>query len=149
MAECEGMKFKVVQYAKLNSRQKENYNFQKVSALLADLGFVTLRLSDDWKGADFIAKHVSGRTLFVQLKSRLTIDKKYVRTNPYICFPSKLRVWYLCRHNDLVKLVFKNTNVRRTVSWAKRGGHSQAHPRRALLPALEKYRIGSDRARPA
>jgi hypothetical protein len=138
------MKLKPVQYTKLNSRQKESYNFQKVSALLADFGFTTLHLSDDWKGADFIAKHVSGATLFVQLKSRLTINKKYSKTNPYICFPTKDRVWYMCRHNQLVKLVLKNTNVRRTVSWATHGGHSQAHPRRALLPALERYRIGSD-----
>ncbi len=31
-------KFVRVTYNELNSRQKENYNFQKVSALLADYG---------------------------------------------------------------------------------------------------------------
>jgi hypothetical protein len=31
-----------IRYANLNARQKEHYNFQKVSAVLADFGFVTL-----------------------------------------------------------------------------------------------------------
>ncbi len=42
------MKLEPIQYADLNSRQKENYNFQKLSAVLADYGYVTMRLSDDW-----------------------------------------------------------------------------------------------------
>lgn len=37
--------FKQVAYEKLNSRQKENYNFQKVSAIIADYGFLTHRLA--------------------------------------------------------------------------------------------------------
>jgi hypothetical protein len=31
-----------------------------VSAVLADYGFMTMRLRDDWQGADFIAQHVEG-----------------------------------------------------------------------------------------
>jgi hypothetical protein len=67
-----------IEYDALNAKQKENYNFQKVSAVLADYGFVTFRLNDDWQGADFIALHVYGKTLKVQLKSRLDFDKKYM-----------------------------------------------------------------------
>jgi hypothetical protein len=48
-----------------------------MSALLADYGFVSMRLSDDWRGADFIAQHVSGNPLHVQLKGRLAFDKPY------------------------------------------------------------------------
>jgi hypothetical protein len=40
--------FDKIDYKKLTARQQENYNFQKISALLADYGFSTLRLSDDW-----------------------------------------------------------------------------------------------------
>jgi hypothetical protein len=47
--------FKRVGYRDLNSRQQEAFNFQKVSAVLADYGFTTIRLSSDWRGADFIA----------------------------------------------------------------------------------------------
>ena len=51
-----------IDYALLNARQKENFNFQKLSAVLADFGFVTMRLTDDWGGADFIAQHTDGET---------------------------------------------------------------------------------------
>lgn len=72
------MKLERIDYSRLNSRQKENFNFQKVSAVLADYGFVTLRLSDDWQSADFIAQHIDGVTfLRVQLKGRLTFERKY------------------------------------------------------------------------
>lgn len=57
------MELKKIEYRKLNARQKENFNFQKVSAILADYGFVTPRLPDDWQGADFIAQHVGGYML--------------------------------------------------------------------------------------
>jgi hypothetical protein len=62
-----------IDYQRLNSRQKEAYNFQKISAVLADFGYCTIRLSDDWGGADFIAQHIDGSVLKVQLKGRLYI----------------------------------------------------------------------------
>ena len=70
--------FKRIKYEDLNSRQQENYNFQKLASKLADYGFNCLRLSDDWQGADFIACHIDGKTFMkVQLKGRLSIEKKY------------------------------------------------------------------------
>ena len=64
---------------KLNGKQKEIYNFQKSASLLADYGFNCIKLSDDWQGADFLAHHFDGKTtLRVQLKARLTIDRKYL-----------------------------------------------------------------------
>ena len=51
-----------IQYKQLNARQKENYNYQKLAAILADYGFVTMRLSSDWQGADLIAQHIDGET---------------------------------------------------------------------------------------
>ena len=79
--------FNRVVYSDLNSRQQENYNFQKVAGELADYGFNCLRLTDDWQGADFIACHVDGDTfLKVQLKGRLTIDLKYREKDVYVAF---------------------------------------------------------------
>jgi hypothetical protein len=37
-----------IEYNKLNARQKETYNFQKASAILADYGFATIKLNDDF-----------------------------------------------------------------------------------------------------
>ena len=81
------MQLKRIRYSSLNSRQKENFNFQKVSAVLADYGFVTLRLSDDWQGADFIAQHIDGTTFArVRLKGRLTFEKKYRGKDLWVAF---------------------------------------------------------------
>ena len=80
---------------KLNGKQKEIYNFQKSAALLADYGFNCIKLSDDWQGADFLAHHFDGKTtLKVQLKARLTIDRKYLGQDLWMNFPSA-GTWYL------------------------------------------------------
>ena len=68
-----------VRYEDLSSRQQESHNFQKASAVLADYGFTTIRLTDDWRGADFIAQHIDGTTfLKVQLKGRAKIGRAHV-----------------------------------------------------------------------
>lgn len=119
-----GIKFRRVNYDKLNGRQKENYNFQKVSGILADYGFATLRLSDDWQGADFIAQHVDGKTfLKIQLKTRLTFGKKYQDKDIFIVF-QHTDSWYLFPHDELLKQVLEKTNVGNTKSWKKKGGYS-------------------------
>ena len=72
------MKFNKVNYNELNAKQKENYNFHKVAAALAEYGYNSMRLNDDWQGADFIA--VKGdEMLKIQLKGRFTVDKKYLK----------------------------------------------------------------------
>lgn len=74
--------FSIVRYEELNSRQQEIFNFQKVSGVLAEYGFAAYRLTDDWNGADFLAVHIDGKTfLRVQLKGRLTFEKKYLGQN--------------------------------------------------------------------
>ena len=77
--------FKQIKYSKLNSRQKENYNFHKVASKLADYGFNSMRLNDDWEGADFIAIN-DKEMIKVQLKGRFSIDKKYIGKNLFIAF---------------------------------------------------------------
>ena len=84
-----------IDYGGLNARQKETFNFQKVSAVFAEYGFATIKLNDDWQGADFIAQHIDGQTyLKVQLKGRLTFSKKYVGKDLFVCFPYDHQ-WYL------------------------------------------------------
>jgi hypothetical protein len=74
-----------VDYKTLNARQKENYNFHKVASALAEYGYNSMRLNDDWQGADFIA--IKGEEMIkVQLKGRFTIDKKYLGKEIYIAF---------------------------------------------------------------
>ena len=138
--------FDRIKYRELNARQKENYNFQKISAVLADYGFITLRLSDDWLGADFIAFHRSGESLHVQLKSRLTFLKKYRnRDDLYVVFPFGGE-WYLYNHNELLEKVLADTNIGATKSWKEGGGYSTGRPGGRLLELLKDYRLDNSGA---
>ena len=132
-----------IEYRKLNARQKENYNFQKVSAVLADYGYITFRLSDDWQGADFIALHISGDVLRVQLKSRLAFGTKYQGKGLHIAFPHEEH-WYLYSHDELLPRVLSVTNIGTTKSWLERGGYSFAGLSSELLQELAPYRISGE-----
>ena len=63
------MKLTQIKYNDLNSRQRERYNFQKIAGLLADYGFSSIKLDDDWQGADFLAQHIDGFT-FISCNSQ-------------------------------------------------------------------------------
>jgi len=130
-----GIELTRIHYENLDARQKENYNFQKISAVLADFGFVSVRLSDDWQGADFIAQHIDGETfLKVQLKSRLAFNRKYKGKNLCVAFPHK-GSWYLYRHDALLEIALRNTQIGSSRSWKKNGSY---HFPRLTKPLMEK-----------
>ena len=109
-----------IDYNKLNSKQKENYNFHKVASALADYGYNSLRLNDDWQGADFIA--INGEDMIkVQLKGRFTIDKKYIGKEIYIAFIEN-NVIKLYIHDEAVNML--SDNVINSKSWSEKGGYS-------------------------
>lgn len=137
------MKLKKVPYQRLNSRQKENFNFQKVSAILADYGFVTFRLSDDRQGADFIALHINGDVLRVQLKSRLTFSKKYEGKGLHVAFGSKSS-WYLYPLDELLGEFLSSTTMGSTTSWRQHGAYSFPRLSEKHLSRLEPFRISGD-----
>ena len=131
-----------ITYEKLGPKQQEIYNFQKVASCLADYGFNCIKLADDWRGADFLAYHVDGeKTLKVQLKGRITIDKKYIGKELYMAFPVD-NEWYLIEHDKLVEHVDRATNWLNTESW-ERGKYSASKPNRALLDLISKYRVST------
>jgi hypothetical protein len=133
--------FSKITYDQLNSRQKENYNFQKVAAHLADFGFNCLRLSDDWQGADFIACHIDGNTfLKVQLKGRLNIDMKYSGKDIYIAFCSE-GTWYLYPHDDVKDLLLANGLMAGSKSWEEGGGYSWPYLSVQMKALLQRYAV--------
>jgi hypothetical protein len=140
------MTFNRIEYESLNSRQREAFNFQKVSAVLADYGFITIRLSSDWRGADFIAQHVDGTFLKVQLKSRLTFDKKYRDRDLHVCFPSDGE-WFLYPHDELPEEVLRVTNIANTDSWKQHGAWSFPTIPKTLREMLQPYRLVAEEAR--
>ena len=142
-------RFERIRYKELNSRQQESYNFQKVSAVLADYGFATIRLSDDWQGADFIAQHKDGKTfLKVQLKGRLSFFKKYQGRELYICFPHGAG-WFLFPHDEILEQAMKLHAFGETESWVDGHGYSFPSLPKKLLPLLEPYHLRDDAGLPA
>ncbi len=133
--------FEKISYKDLSAKQKEIYNFQKIAAVLADYGYNCIKLADDWHGADFLAYHKDGsNTLKVQLKGRITINKKYIGKDLWIAFPLK-KHWYMIEHSRLLELVETETNWLLTPSWTDKHAYSAGNPSRKLLAHLEKYRL--------
>ena len=131
------MKLQRIDYKDLNAKQKENYNYHKVSSLLADYGFSGILLSDDYNGADFLAMHKDGEILKVQLKGRVTIDKKYIGKDLYMAFPVT-NTWCLIAHDTLLNLPEISVWLT-SPSWLERGGYSSPTVSKNLEIALSPY----------
>jgi len=117
-------RFRRIRYSHLTARQKENYNFQKLSAVLADYGFVTTRLTDDWQGADILAHHIDGKTVRkIQLKGRLSFAKKYEHKEIFMAFFDRGRdgKCYVYLHDELLAAL---PHIKATGDWRKSGKYS-------------------------
>lgn len=133
-----------VNYSELNARQKENFNFQKVSAVLADYGFVTLRPTDDYNGADFLAYHVDGQTVLkVQLKGRLGFHEKYLGKGLYITFFAGDE-WFLYPHDELLDAVFERKNIASTKSWQEGREYTFPYLSVEMRALLSPYKINGN-----
>ncbi|EPE6127672.1 hypothetical protein ACSKGD_004550 [Vibrio parahaemolyticus] len=132
------MELTKIKYSDLSSKQREIFNFQKLAAVLADYGFNCIKLADDWLGADFLAYHKDGEESYrIQLKGRLTIDKKYSNKNLYMAFPIG-KDWCVISHDHLVELVDVHTNWLNTESWLDKGIYHSAKPSKVLLEAISE-----------
>jgi hypothetical protein len=133
--------FHRVEYKNLNSRQKENYNFQKIAAELADYGFNCMWLNDDWQGADFIACHINGNTfLKVQLKGRLTIEKKYNGKEIFIAFREGVQ-WYIYPHDILQHELLSRGLIAGSDSWEQNVGYSWPSIPKSLKQFMQEFAI--------
>ena len=112
--------FTKIDYNQLNSKQKENYNFHKVASALADYGYDSMRLNNDWQGADFIAVK-NDEMLKVQLKGRFTVDKKYLDKEIYIAFIEN-NVVKMYDHDEAVNML--PDNIKQSDSWSIHNGYS-------------------------
>ncbi len=130
-----------IDYNSLSPRQKEIFNFQKISGVLADYGFNCIKLADDWQGADFLAYHKDRLdTLKVQLKARLTIDKKYKGKELFMAFPLN-GYWYLVEHDTLIEKIGQLTNWLNTDSWVNKGCYHSAAPSVQLMQSLSEFKL--------
>ena len=135
--------FKRIDYRTMNGRQQEVFNYQKASAILADFGYLTIRLSDDWNGADFVAQHFETKEfLKVQLKGRLTFDKKYRDKDLYICFrDGEQGQWYMYNHQELLDKVLAEGQIEGTKTWIDKKPYHFPVLSKHLKQLLEPYRL--------
>ena len=139
-------RFKKADYTKLDGKQKEVYNFHCVAALLAKCGFATYPIRDDWNGGDMIARHMtSGETIIIQLKSRMTFDKKYLGKRLWIGFPHGADA-FVFPHDEFLK-AYRTVRQKRGKSldendaWKTGGKVSWSSPTGELREMLEPYRL--------
>lgn len=137
------MQLRKIEFKQLNARQKENYNFQKIAAVLAEYGYSCMWLNDDWLGADFIAVHIDGNAfLKVQLKARFSINRKYEGKDIYMAFRSDDKT-YLYPHDkvrdEMFTLFPKKLEI---ASWVEDGNLNWPNPAPAKIQSLlTKYEI--------
>lgn len=132
--------YEKIKYEALNARQKESYNFQKLSSVLASYGFVTIRLSDDWNGADFLAQHMNGTTLRIQLKGRLTFARNYVGKELWMAFRTGDQ-WFVFPHDEMLERATRETNIINTESWLVHGRYSFRVVPARLQGLLAEFRL--------
>ena len=123
-----------VTYEKLNAKQKENFNYHKVAAALADYGYDSMRLNNDWQGADFIAVK-NDEMLKVQLKGRFTVDKKYIGKDIYVAFIEN-DIIKIYEHDKVVKMLPKN--ILNSSSWFDKGGYSWGKTPKIYSPIIQE-----------
>ena len=127
-------------FGRKDGKKIENYNYHKISSKLAEYGYCTIRISDDWEGADYIAQHNSGSYFLIQQKSRINFNKKYVRKNRrdkiWIAFPEYYGKNYsnpqvfVYNHDKFFDYVTKylNPGLIATASWIKKGNYGIRRP---------------------
>jgi hypothetical protein len=131
------MKLQKIEYKDLNAKAKEIYNFHKAAAVLADYGYNSMWLSNDWNGADFIAVHVDGiSNITVQLKGGPFFAKKYRGKNLHIAFFS-LSDLYLYPHDEVLDQV---ESVISDNTWNNKGTYFQTKITKRL-ELLESYKV--------
>lgn len=105
---------------------------------------MTIRLSNDWNGADFIAQLHDGKTFIkVQLKSRLTFNKKYRDQELYICFRDgngDRDPWYMYPHSEMLALNLSEGNIGKEF-WDEHENYSKPKPSKRQRDLLEPYQL--------
>ncbi len=131
-------KFNKISYDDLNKKQKEIHNYDKLSSKLADYGFGSILLSDDWLGADFLAIHIDKKTILkIQLKGSFSFNKNYIGKDLLIAFRDG-EVWYCYPHDELLELLKADINDN---DWINKGTYFKTELTKKLKILLSDYII--------
>lgn len=122
----------------LSAQAIERINLNSLTAELMARGWhIYLPVYDD--GIDMLATRDEGATLLrVQLKSRWTIDRKYIGRDIEIAFRNK-GIWYLVPHDHAVT-IGQQMGYTDTKSWEK-GAYSVGRMSRRLRELMVPYEL--------
>ena len=134
----DSMKLEPIKYEDLNAKAKETYNFHKIAAILADYGYNSIWLSNDWNGADFIAVHIDGVSdIKIQLKGGISFAQKYRGKNLYIGFIEQGDL-YLYPHDDVLEQIEPVISDKK---WIEKGTYFQTKITSRFIDVLAPYKI--------
>lgn len=140
--------FGKVDYRTLNGRQQEVYNFHQIAALLAKHGYASYAIRDDWNGGDMFARHMlTGEPMTIQIKSRLTFDRKYQGKALWIAFPeADTLAAYVYPHDAVLNKYLdlrrdRNLPLEDNAAWERDGLVHWSRPTKELLEVLRPYRL--------
>lgn len=126
--------------SRYRSQIREVINRNTVVSLALAQGFnVFLPVYDG--GVDFIFYRESDGLLHkVQLKSRWTIDRKYIDRDIWMAFPVA-GDWYLMPHDKMLATAEADGRTTKTTSWIEDGNYSRKTPSAAAVAACAQYRF--------
>ena len=135
---------KKVKYHNLGHKEKESYNSAHLMSIMAKWGYLEAsKINGDKHGADLLFYRSSdGDVMSIQLKGRVTLDKKYLGKNLYIAYPVKREgCWYVYPHDIVMKQSLGSSSWFKTKSWEEKGGYSWRSPPKWLVKLLEPWKI--------
>jgi len=143
--------FSRVSYEGLDGRQKEVHNYHHIAALLARHGYASYPIRDDWNGGDMIARHmtdVTQATLMIQIKGRVTFDRKYLGKRLWIGLPVRKNA-YVYPHDIILNRYLslragRGQPLEASKAWSEGGCVHWPTPTEELRQILEPYLLIAD-----
>lgn len=115
----------------------------KIIPIFLDDGFIPFVPEFD-TGIDLIIYRERDDLLIkVQLKSRWSIDRKYIGRGFAMAFPAETDSdWYLVPHDEMVGFARNSTSYLASASWREQGIYHRRAMSRAMLQHFDGYRLG-------
>jgi hypothetical protein len=115
----------------------------RISPIFLDDGFIPFLPEFD-TGIDLIIyRERDDLTIKLQMKSRWTINRKYLGRNLAIAFPSE-GGFYLAPHDVLLEFARDNTNYLKTQSWLVTGQYHMRNLSSVMRSQLAPYLLHSE-----
>ncbi len=115
---------------------------QRAKAKLVEHGYDILDLEE--RGRLMAHQEETDQLVEVQLKTRISIERRYVGKGLHLCFPiakADEERWYLIPHDKLMKIAGDRTNWLNTRSWRDDGAYNSKSPSRHLVEGIVEFEL--------